>query len=182
MSKIHWVTSTSLNRAVGRVQVELDRFGLWTDPVQEIDIWLVPAGIAFGWKWDGRDGQINIPAASWDRLSGLWGGSYVSLADVLRHEYAHAVADLYPGLSRSKRFRAAFGASYNDESEFEYDLECHVSEYAATNASEDFAEVFMLFLRHKGRLPAQHGFPTIQEKWDFVRQLTRAIKAGRRRW
>ncbi len=38
MSKIHIVTLSSLNRAVGRVQDELDRHGLWTPAVADVDI------------------------------------------------------------------------------------------------------------------------------------------------
>ena len=40
----------------------------------------------------------------------------------------------------------------------------------------------MCFLRHKGRLPAELNYPTIRQKWAFVRRLGKAIANGRRRW
>ena len=56
-------------------------------------------------------------------------------------------ADCNPGLIRSRRFREAFGTHHDDEDEFEFDSLVHVSEYAARNACEDFAETFMICLK-----------------------------------
>ena len=94
-----------------------------------------------------------------------------SLADVIRHEYGHAVAHTHGRLVRSSRFREAFGASHDSLHEFEYDEELHVTPYAATSAAEDFAETFMFYLRHGGRLPA--GFkPQGSTYFDTSRTTT----------
>ncbi len=79
--------------------------------------------------------------------------------DVLRHEFGHALATLYPrALSQGGLFRKAFDAKYGpkpapdiDPDNWEFDC---VSAYAATETREDFAETFMLFVKHKGKLPA----------------------------
>jgi hypothetical protein len=104
------------------------------------------------------------------------------LADVLRHEYGHAVADTHRGLILSRQFVEAFGASHCLGDEWEHDPGLHVTEYAATGAAEDFAETLMLFLKHGGILPSCLDVPPIRAKWAFVRRLGRAIRAGKRRW
>ena len=182
MSKIHTVTLPRLNRALGRVNKELHAQGLWNAKLQEIDVYLVPFGFAYGWQWYGSTGDIGIPALSLAKLRDWIKGSYVSLADILRHEYAHAIAHTHRGLIRSRRFTRAFMASHENLQPFVYNPELHVSPYAATCAAEDFAEVFMLYLRHGTRLPACLESPVIRRKWNFVKALCGAIKRGRSRW
>ena len=59
---------------------------------------------AFGWQWYRGSGNICIPAISLSRLAEKLSGSPTTgLMDILRHEYAHAVAHCYPGLIRSKK-------------------------------------------------------------------------------
>ena len=177
------VTLPQLNRALGQVVRELNAHGLWDEKMAEVEVWLTPFDfVCYGWQYYGTTGEICIPAVSGAKLSDLWYGSYKPLADVLRHEYGHALADTHRGLFRSSRFRDAFYASHEDESRFEHDPEFHVSEYAATNASEDFAECFMLFLRHTGRLPTAHQTSAKRQKWKFVGQVCQAVQAGRRSW
>lgn len=60
--------------------------------------------------------------------------------------------------------------------------EFHVSDYASTDASEDFAETFMLYLRHRGRLPPWHQTTAKREKWRFILDVCEAVHAGKRRW
>lgn len=182
MSKTHFVTMASLNRALDRVVPELERHGFWDDAVEEIDVCLVPVGGAYGWQYFGEGGEIGIPAVSLSKLLDWWRGDYTALADVLRHEYGHAVADTHRGLVRSRQFVEAFQASHESDIEWDYDPEIHVSEYAAFCPSEDFAEVCMLFLKRGGALPSHLDTPNIRAKWNFIRRLGRAIRAGQRRW
>ena len=56
------------------------------------------------------------------------------------------------------------------------------SEYAATAPAEDFAETFMLYVRHGDRLPAHHDTIPIRRKWRFIRDLADAMRSGRRKW
>ncbi|RME19756.1 MAG: hypothetical protein D6806_17720 [Deltaproteobacteria bacterium] len=173
----------SLNRALGRVIDELDRHGFWTEKIYSVDVYLVPLGAALGWFWKNGNGQICIPAVSFGDLGRLFRRKKAcSLADIIRHEYGHAVAHHYRGLIRSRRFSDAFGASYFSDTSFEYDEDFHVTEYAASEPAEDFAEVFMLYLKHDGRLPASYSTPWIRKKWAFVRQLSTMIRKGKARW
>ena len=93
---------------------------------------MVPFGFAHGWQWYGSSGDISIPRVSLSRLSDIWTGGYTSLRDVLRHEFAHAIADTHRGLFRSGDFSEAFGAAHHWNFEWEHDPEHHVSKYAAT--------------------------------------------------
>lgn len=176
------VTFDELDLANDQVIGELEKFGFYDERMARIEVYLALAGDAFGWQNYGGDGHIDIPALSLARLSSLIGYERASLRDVLRHEYAHAVADTHRGLMRSRRFTAAFGRSHGSEVASDYDRRAHVTRYAASSPGEDFAEVFMKYLKHRGRIPKRFRHPAIQRKWGFVRALARAIAAGRRRW
>jgi hypothetical protein len=106
----------------------------------------------------------------------------VPVADILRHEYGHALANIYKGLIRSRAFSRVFGASYDNEIAFDYHADFHVTRYAATNASEDFAETFMLYLKFGGELPAHLDTPPIRRKWRFIARFSAGIRNGRTRW
>jgi len=177
-----FVTLSRLNRANRTVIGELDAMGFYDDAVQTVDVYLVPFGFAYGWQFYGTTGRINIPAISTSRLGHLFQGGYTSLRDVLRHEYAHAIADTHRGLIRSRRFTDAFGANHTWDFEWEYDPHFHVSEYAATCPAEDFAEVFMFYLRHGGVMPQRIRTPSVSRKWAFIRRLAYAVSQGLRRW
>jgi len=177
------VTLDRLNRSLARVVRELDQHGLWNHRLNAIEVRIVPySWDCYGWQWYGSSGDICIPAVSMARIGDWFRGSYKSLADVLRYEYGHALADTHRGLFRSSRFRKVFHASHEDESAFEHDAEYHFSAYAATNASEDFAETFMHYLRHRGQLPAWHRAPVKAAKWQFITELCEAVRDGKRRW
>jgi hypothetical protein len=177
-----FVTPRRLNSATADVRRELDRLGFYNPAIQSVPVRLVPAGKAYGWQYYGSSGEIHIPCISWARLSHLFAGGYTSLRDVLRHEYAHAVADTHRGLIRSARFRDAFGAAHSWDFAWEYDPEHHVTDYAASAPAEDYAETFMLYVRHGGRLPAAQNTARIRARWRFVRDLGRMMRDGRRRW
>jgi hypothetical protein len=176
------VTLAELQYANDQTVAELRKFGFYDQRVVGIEVYLTLVGDVFGWQNYGGNGHINVPAVSLARLRGLIGYEKASLRDVLRHEYAHAVADTHRGLMRSRRFSAAFGGSHASEKASTYDRTLHVTAYAAANPGEDFAEVFMMFLKHKGRAPRRFRTPGIQRKWEFVRELASAIREGRRRW
>ena len=123
--------------------------------------------LPFGWLF-GRRYEKSIPV------------------DVLRHEFGHALATLYPrALSQGGLFRVAFGAKYGpkpapeiDRNNWEFDC---VSEYAASATREDFAETFMLFVKYKGKIPAQFkGKPVIVKKWKAVAEIVKRVAAATR--
>ncbi|MEI6236569.1 MAG: hypothetical protein WCT04_26220 [Planctomycetota bacterium] len=182
MHKIHIITPSRLSRATQKVTRELGRHGIWTDHLREVLVMLVPVGVAYGWIWVGGTGEICIPRVSLLKLHDFFSGSYTSLADVLRHEFGHAVADTHRGLFRSRRFTAAFGRPHDSNDRSEYAQAIHISRYAATNPSEDFAENFMCFIRRQGNLPLKHSTPAIRRKWQFIDDVCRAIRRGRVRW
>ena len=181
-SGMQLVTNSRLNRANYAVTVELDRLGFYDEHVQDVDTRLVPIGHAYGWHWYGSSGEIHIPCVSVSRLWDIFYGRYTALRDVLRHEFGHAIADTHRGLFRSDCFSEAFGAGHHWDFEWEYDPEHHVSEYAATAPAEDFAETFMVYVRHGGRLPAHLKTTPIKRKWTFISRLSTAVSKGIRRW
>ena len=176
------VTQRQLDSANYAVTCELDAHRLYDARVQSVDTYLVPIGFAYGWHYYGSTGDISIPRVSFSRLSHLWKGGYTSLRDVLRHEFAHAIADTHRGLFRSSFFSDSFGAAHHWDFEWEYDPEHHVSEYAATAPAEDFAETFMLYLRHNGVLPMRLETRAIKQKWRFIQRLSQAVMKGVRKW
>ena len=179
---MHFVTQRRLDQANYAVTYDLAAHGFYDGRVEAVDTHLVLFGTAYGWQWYGSTGHINIPRVSLSRLSHLWKGGYTSLRDVLRHEFAHAIADTHRGLFRSGRFAEAFGAAHHWDFQWEYDPEHHVSEYAATAPAEDFAETLMFYLRHQGVLPAKCATTPIRRKWKFVQRLSTAISSGVRKW
>jgi hypothetical protein len=176
------VTLDALQSANDIVLAELETLGFWDESLDAIEVFLVPLGVALGWQRYGGDQSICIPAVSFGRLLTLFGWEPSDLTDVVRHEYGHAVADTHRGLFRSRRFSSVFGGSHESERGTNYDPEQHVTTYAATKPSEDFAELFCLYLRHKGQLPRCYNKSRIRAKWQFIRDLSRAIRQGRRRW
>jgi hypothetical protein len=177
-----FVTMKRLNRALATVVDELERHGFYDDKLERVDVYLTYVGGPYGWQHYATSGGIDIPSVSMERILDLFRGGYTTLTDVLRHEFGHAVADTHRGLIRSRQFSEAYGAAHESKDEWEYDPDFHVSEYAATSVSEDFAEIFMLYLKHKGRLPNRYSTPYIRPKWRFVRALAAAIRRGKARW
>jgi hypothetical protein len=179
------VTLPRLNRSLSTVIDELNSFGFYDEKLSKVDVFLVPLGAALGWQWYGTSGDINIPAVSLSRLLklfGLFDYSIGSLRDILRHEWAHAIADNHRGLFHSRVFTEAFYNSHSSKQKYQYNPFYFVSSYAATNASECFAEDFMYFLKFKGKLPAKFDTPFIRKQWQFIKLLAVAIKKGQSRW
>ncbi|MBE0542245.1 MAG: hypothetical protein IH623_12730 [Verrucomicrobia bacterium] len=108
-------------------------------------------------------------------LLGLWnhwarGETRPSHKDVIRHELGHVVLDKNLKLARQLGYGRLFGTpdSYHPKS--------HVSDYAASNADEDFAETAMFFLKHKGRMPRRFSRIRLRRKWNFIRRLGRHLR------
>src|SRR4051812_37567876 len=104
--KIHLVSLRQLNSSLSRIASELDSFGLWEGCAEDVDVYLCYVASAYGtygWHSTGDVGEIVIPEVSLSKMRDLYDGSYTALADVLRHEYGHAVANLNKGLIRSSR-------------------------------------------------------------------------------
>ena len=123
-------------------------------------------------------GNIYIP--QWILTHGFW-KKRDSLRDVVRHEYGHAVEYHYPMLAtRSKRFKNAFSGPYRGD--YYNDSHMYVTSYAAEQQTEDFAETFMFFVRHGGKLPSQQNTPHIKRKWNFIAELCEVINSGAAKW
>lgn len=182
MRKVHLITLARLERAITKVTGELNHHGLWDDRLRAVPVVLVPVGCCYGWQHYGGSGEICIPRLSLSKLHDFLTGGYVSLSDVVRHEYAHGIADTHRGLFRSRRFTTAFGRPHECCARSIYDPAVHISRYAATNPSEDFAENFMNYIRCRGRLRSHQATPAISRKWQFITALCRAIQRGQTRW
>ena len=109
-----------------------------------------------------------------------------SAADVLRHEFGHALMDrYYQPLTLGSLFRAAFGGPHGAKpapgsDPDDWEDRC-VSGYAATQTQEDFAETFMLFVKHKGKIPARFAKkPAIRKKWKTVAEIVKRVAATTR--
>ncbi len=169
----HVITLDELERTNQHVTCEMERLGLWHPSLDNVTVWLVPTSFCcYGWFKEKDD--IYIPSLTGAQLSDLIHGYHTRLADVLRHEWAHALADRRPSIVRSRRFRDAFGGHYQTmEPVDDYDPSLHLTSYAATCPCEDYAETLHYYLRHKGRLPVRlRGKPAIEKKWQFIDAIT----------
>ena len=176
------VTPKRLRQGISQIRQELRQLGFLSEAVRKVRVKLTPFGTAYGYQYYGSSGDICIPVLSLCRFSTLLGYPYTSLRDVLRHEYAHAVADLHRGLIRSKKFSSAFGSGHCFEKREEFHPEVHLTPYAAHSPGEDFAETFMIFVRRGGVLPEWNGSMAIKRKWRFLNDLSTSISRGRARW
>ena len=192
---IHVLTLPQLNRALATVWEELTALGFASKAVDRVPVWLVsPLGLfsartefnsPYGFfEPASRSGAINIPSISLSTLSDLLAArAYVSLRDILRHEYAHAIEHHHRGLIHCPRFEDAFSSAHDDHEDVEFDPARHVSEYAASCVGqEDYAETFMLFVKHGGQLPRRFDTRTIRRKWRFIADLGKAIHRNQRSW
>lgn len=177
------LTLSRLNDEKDIVLREYEKLSLSDEKLEAVDVFLIPITRPGRLGYFGPDGAIYMPMISIDRLQDLFGGSSVSFRDVLRHEYAHALADTHRGLIRSKKFREVFGQAYlNTTTSQVYDPEIHVSEYASSMSCEDFAETVMYYVKHKGVIPKRWSGRLIHSKWLFIEELAVAIGNGQGRW
>lgn len=177
------LTLTQLNRAHVQVRSELRRLGLWSPRLDEVDIWLTPAAWScYGWQNYGTDGAICIPAVSWARFMDrfLRSRQPVPLRQVLRHEWAHALAHHHRHLVVNREFIRIFDGSHDSRRQVRvYSPERHISAYAAQEPMEDFAEVFMEFVKHRGTLPDKWRTRMIERRWRFVGCLSHRLRQSR---
>jgi hypothetical protein len=172
-----------LQSALDDVMGELDELGMWNSRLAKVDVYLTWLGNAYGWQLDRGSGHIEIPAVSLNCVcERIFGGPRMSLRDLLRHEYGHAVADTSRGLILARCFADIFGTPHDSEIPSDYLEDEHVTGYAATDASEDFAEVFRLYLKHSGKIPIRYRTQKIKLKWRFFDRFCQQIAKGKRRW
>jgi hypothetical protein len=189
------VTFDQLNSAVLEVQDELYQLGLWNEdsrlPQTEV-FWCrfpqVVALRALGFFIPPRAKSLeligyevgNIYIPQWVLRRRFW-KKRGSLRDVVRHEYGHAVEYHYPMLAtRSKRFKSAFCGPYPGN--YEENEHIYVTENAATEQTEDFADTFEIFVRHGGEIPSKLNTPHIKRKWNFIAELCEVIDSGATKW
>jgi len=164
--RIHWFAS--VKRATSRVVAELKALNLY----QPVDVYVTPIGIGgLGYCTLGKKPEIHIPRFSGARLAELLPGRvYTSLMDILRHEHGHAFD--FAGMSRNlrRRYWQLFGRTGKKAV---FDPDVHVTEYAATDSQEDFAECFMLFVKWGGRWRNRglHREEYLNGTWDKMRFL-----------
>ena len=174
MSNTNWFAGdSSFKSACRAVRGELKRYGFWCDKLAVVPVRQVPVGLAYGWQYYRGCGDIVIPQLSFIRVFDRIRGVAISLRDTIRHEYAHAFAHTREGFSGSDKFITAFGRPHDSLDTGYYEKDLYVSPYAANDASEDFAETFMFYLKHQGKLPDRLDTPTIRKKWGFVSNLRR---------
>ncbi len=195
------VTLKKLNSAALSVQGELAQLGLWNLAgrlhqteivwcplpfVGKKDLWdamgvFLHAENSLGKLFGYHAGHIYIP--KWIFSQGLWAQERGSLRDVLRHEYAHAIAHYYPLLTmRSRRFEATFGGRYDLDEPVEGTERDYISAYAQDMPCEDYAETFMFYVRLQGRLPVKFRSASIKRKWKFVAGMIEIISSDGCKW
>ncbi len=189
-----YTSSDEVYKAYNKVRDELIRLGvLWDgsklDKVDCTYLTVAPIAALGGTMglYQPETKTIEFPSV-YLPIEALWRhlGAKANALDVFRHEFGHALADLYPGaLKKSGLFRAAFGGVYGEEPAEERGVEGwedrYVSEYATSATQEDFAETFMLFVKHKGKLPAPFkGKPVIVKKWKAVAEIVKRVAAATR--
>lgn len=189
------VTDATLNRAFNRVRQELHEVGLlydgkYLDRIDCAQLMIPNTGEEeeYGFVFD-----CGVPW--YYRLAGCTPGviyilldppveQYVpggTLVDVVRHEFAHAWAWLDPKFIKQSWFREAFGDRYHEEwSETPVESRTEfVSAYAMTSPKEDFAETFMMFLRHRKSLGRFRQRPGVYRKLKAVERAV-AVAAKER--
>ncbi len=185
----------SVNRAFAKVRQELFDFQILTPSIEAVDcIW---QELTFGLtinpernpnksdklldriKSDIKDfgvfgfttykNKIYIPEYAWGR-------GMTTIVDVIRHEFAHAYANLYQYDSVFKGFALAFGGNYGEINPDCVKRKHCVSFYAEQSTQEDFAETFMFYLKFKGKIPSSFAEDKyIAKKWDFVRIFIKSL-------
>ena len=191
MSKIY-TSFKEVKRAYDKVRKELIGLGvLWDgsklDAVECIYEPLQWRGL-ISWMgfYDFDDRNIHFPAIyNGLALDFRWYDKNSAL-DVMRHEFGHALAHRYPTtLRKGDLFHLAFGGPYGKRpargtDPDDWDGRC-VTPYAATATREDFAETFMLFIKHKGQIPAKFAKrPVIRKKWKAVAEIVKRVAAAKR--
>ena len=189
MNKI-FTSFKTVARAYNKVRTELwDLRVLWDgsrlEKVGCTYLMIAPIAALAGYMglYQPEEKTIELPSV-YLPIAALWRdlGVKANALDVIRHEFGHALADLYPGaLKKGGIFRKAFGGMYCDKPALNAGVSEFVSEYAASSTQEDFAETFMLFMKHKGKIPAKFAkSPVIRKKWKVVAEIVKRVAAAAR--
>ena len=179
-----YVSEAGLKAAKNKIRSELRQMGLLSvgSPLDEVQC--IHAGalsketlsgivgvMGFFYPWDQN---IHIPAVCFASLFPWAQGR--CLADVLRHEYGHALEGKYPKFIHNNEFRKVFGKAYGDKKSSDTNANHYVSTYAMTCSQEDFAETFMYYIKHKGKVPLKWSDNrAIRAKWSFIDGLCTTI-------
>lgn len=168
----------SFQSALYCVRRELKAFGCFTTEVANLNVYQTSVSIAYGYQQYHESGDIVIPRVSVSRLwDNFFGGDYVSIRDIIRHEYAHGIAHCHPKMVSIVSFDKTFQGDHDFGKGSGYDEEHHVSSYASKNPCEDFAEVFMYFVKYRGKIPPMFsGLPVIEKKWRFIETMCKKLK------
>lgn len=184
-----YVSFDEMERAFNKVRRELQDLGLLSEGSRLDKVDCYYEGFTIGglcgcvgtmgfYDPDKNDRAIHIPAVFPAALFPWWDGR--EILDVIRHEFGHALADRFRKIFCGAIFKGAFGESYGEKKVSdgkEWTKEC-VSAYAATCTQEDFAETFMLYMKHKGKLPARfRGKRAVKKKWKAVARIVRIVVA-----
>ena len=189
MDKVY-TSSETVSRAYYRVRKELRDIGvLWEgSKLDQVPCFYDPVAPfsalcgVMGW-YNRRTKAISFPSLYLPVAALVMDISRkASAADVLRHEYAHAIADLYERAVSNGTFRAAFGGASGDDPPERDEAQGNgggvVSEYAKESTEEDFAETFMLYVKHGRKIPAKYARdPAIRRKWKAVDGIVRRVAA-----
>ena len=170
------ISATSFKSACRDVKAGLKKLGFWSEKLADVKVRQTYFGFSYGWQYYRGCGDIVVPKLSVSRMCDSYRGDIFPIRDVLRHEYAHAIADNHRSLVKSSKFRSAFGAAHDNLKCFHYDEQEHVSYYASDNAGEDFAETFRYYIKHKGKIPERFDTSVIRKKWDFLKHLCVRMK------
>ena len=179
-----YISESGVKSALYRVRRELKDFGLLFTNSRLSKVKVIHEGATFNGLasfmgimgfYDPQGKDIHIPAI-WPAALLPWYKERC-MADVLRHEFGHALEGKFPKFFHDRRFKKAFGDEYGETKVSENDEEWnYVSNYARKNTQEDFAETFMLFLKYTGVLPTKFSQQkAILVKWKTVAAICRAI-------
>ena len=183
-----YASESSVKSAKYRVRRELKDMGLLFDKSKLSKVEVVYEGLSpngfVGFKgymgfYDPLTQDIHIPA--------MWPAVLLPevlpwyhdrcMADVLRHEFGHALEGKFPKFFHDERFRKTFGDEYGENHVAKVGEDRnYVSSYASKDTQEDFAETFMLFMKHKGILPKEFSRrKAIRIKWETVSAICKDI-------
>ncbi|MBO4621013.1 MAG: hypothetical protein J5654_13010 [Victivallales bacterium] len=169
------VSKASLTASKYKIRGELRKMGFLSagSPLDKVQCilefrWSGLAGY-MGWYFS-SDQNIHIPTFCIAAM--LPNGEKRILADVLRHEYGHALEGKYWKFFHCKEFRDVFGKPYGTSKSLDTNANHYVSTYAMTCSQEDFAETFMYYIKYKGKVPLKWSDNrAIRIKWLFINDL-----------
>ena len=166
--------------AFNKVRKELFSLGIFTKEIDDVEVeWqqlAVGALVNINWLLNYGVGSPSVMGYCTEEnricIPEFGIGRDVSVQDVLRHEFGHVYANLYPKMFVSMNFKKAFGDKYGEEVVYDDNdnwKDYCVSPYAASSTQEDFAETFMYYLKHKGKIPSKFKRNRcIVSKWGFL--------------